>query len=124
MSAEQKYLDVIDRMRVNTIYHELKKIEYNSEVEKTIQELKEKYVDIMTKKNLADVMGMSELADEERHAEQSETLGKLIILVHNFKGFKEVEKVVLELQWEIFDIIEGCLSVTEKELEKVRGGVK
>ncbi|MGL6065019.1 MAG: hypothetical protein ACRC0S_08045 [Fusobacteriaceae bacterium] len=116
--------NVIENLKTNTIYKELKKVEFNHEVEEVMEELKEKYLTIFHKKNFYDMFFNTEFADKERHAEQSETLGKLVVLTHEFKGYKGVMDTLNTILWKYNELVQESTEAYEREIEELNSKLK
>lgn len=64
------------------------------------------------------------MAEEKRHSKQSEILGKLVMLVHEFKGFKGVQEVLHELFWIYQELLNDQLEKHEKKIYELENGGK
>lgn len=110
MSTEKKYKEFSEGLKCDMVYQNLSNLGYNQETLKLITELKEKFIDLSLKNNYYFEAGK----DMDIHAKKSEILGKIVMLVHYFRGFKDVEKVVHDLRWDMIDIMEAILLPIEE----------
>ena len=95
-------------------------MEYSEEIENLIKELEDKYIATFYKTNVADFLNLEDEANYERHSEQSEIFSKIILLVHQFKGYKGVTEIVNKINWRIQDVVQENYSELEKRLGKIK----
>ncbi|MEG2347279.1 MAG: hypothetical protein RSB50_06315 [Cetobacterium sp.] len=113
MSTEQKYKEFLEGLKNDMMYQTLPNLKWNQETVDLITELKEKFMDLSLKSNYYFESGY----DMDTHAKKSEILGKIVMLTHYFRGFKDVEKVVHDLRWDMIDIMEAIL-LPDEECDK------
>lgn len=109
---------ILEHCQIHLEYFRLYKLEYDDDVENTINKLKDDYIKCFTEPMLA---FDRETLENKKHAKQSEVLSKLVMLVHQFKGFKGVQEVLHELFWKYQELVSDQLEKHEKriaELEK------
>ncbi|MGL5707480.1 MAG: hypothetical protein ACRDDF_04360 [Aeromonas sp.] len=114
MSTEQKFYEQI---LTKGNYKDLSSVKADEKMVQVIEWLKEDYIKTATKPRA--VFG-KEVAELLNHSEQSEILGKLIMLCHEYGGFKLVTETITELNFKIQDLaIERML-----DLERQLGGLE
>lgn len=101
----------IEKMTNEEDYVVLNSIE-NDDIEEVVEKLKKEYVKIFERKNL--------IFEELNHSKQSEILGKLIMLIHEFKGLRGVQEVIHELFWNCQEIIKQTLDKNEEKIKKLQ----
>lgn len=94
-------------------YNRLNHIQYDDDIENLITKLKDDYINAFTESVFA---LNNQMAEEKRHSKQSEILGKLVMLVHEFKGFKGVQEVLHELFWIYQELLNDQLEKHEKRI--------
>ena len=116
----KEYNFIEDEIKTNNFYLTLKRLEYSEEIENLIKELEDKYIATFYKTNVADFLNLEDEANYERHSEQSEIFSKIILLVHQFKGYKGVTEIVNKINWRIQDVVQENYSELEKRLGKIK----
>ncbi|MGL5950056.1 MAG: hypothetical protein ACRCZH_01385 [Cetobacterium sp.] len=110
-------MNYIEKMKNNVNYMELKRINRGDEVDKYLAELKEAYIKTFREPHMYYALGFSEEAEKEKHSKQSEILGKIVCLTHEFEGFKGVQKVLHDLFWEYQELVAQQLEEHEQTIE-------
>lgn len=112
-------------VRDNQKYRVLQNVEHDEEIDNLINELKEEYISICKCPNTGWNKDLRMMMEYQRHAQKSEVLGKLIMLAHEFQGFKGVQEILHELHWENQNLITLKIEEMEdriKELEAKETG--
>lgn len=113
--------ELVKYVRDNQKYRVLQNVEHDEEIDNLINELKEEYISICKCPNIGWNKDLRIMMEYQRHAQKSEVLGKLIMLVHEFQGFKGVQEILHELHWENQNLITLKIEEMEdriKELEE------
>lgn len=112
--------ELISRCSYHIYYERLNHVSYDDDIEKVISDLKDEYIKTFT----APVFALNnQMAEEKRHSKQSEILSKLVMLVHEFKGFKGVQEVLHELFWKYQELLNEQLVEHEKTIEELENKV-
>ena len=117
--------ELVKYVRDNQKYRVLQNVEHDEEIDNLINELKEEYISICKCPNTGWNKDLRMMMECQRHAQKSEVLGKLIMLAHEFQGFKGVQEILHELHWENQNLITLKIEEMEdriKELEAKETG--
>ncbi len=108
----------------NEIYFDLNKVEFDEEIDRTMKILEDKYISLC-KHPIAVPIGCSE---EEQlllnHSKQSEVLGKLIMLVHEYDGFNGLRKLIARLENFKYETIIDEMEAKEDEILRLKKEIK
>ena len=80
----------------NISWIDLRNTYLDEDVEEAIKYLKHEYLDYFTKSPI--LLVTQEERELQQHAVQSEIFGKLMTLVHEFKGWKGIGEVLIEFE--------------------------
>lgn len=108
--------ELVKYVRDNQKYRVLQNVEHDEEIDNLINELKEEYISIYKCPNTGWNKDLRMMMEYQRHAQKSEVLGKLIMLAHEFQGFKGVQEILHELHWENQNLITLKIEEMEEEL--------
>lgn len=103
----------------NELYCNLNKVDFDEEIDRTMKILENKYVSLC--KHPIAPIGCSE---EEKlllnHSKQSEVLGKLIMLVHEYNGFNGVRELIVRLENSMYGIMIDNIEAKEDEILRLK----
>lgn len=89
----------------------------DEKMEKAIEELKSLYLGTQTKRRF----GIdSESSDLLNHSEQSEILGKIVMLCHEYGGYRMVVETITQLHFKIDDMVIERMESMEKEIKELK----
>lgn len=103
------------------MYLDLYQTGLDDDVERTIEVLKNQYISSF-QTPVVSLLVSKEEKEEIAHSKQSEIFGKLMMLVHEFKGYKGVQELITELQWKMQELVVEQLERYEKTIEELKGG--
>ena len=112
---------ILEFCTFHKVYLDLHQTGLDEDIERTIEVLKKQYISSFQKPVIS-VLASKEEKEEIAHSKQSEIFGKLMMLVHEFKGYKGVQEVITELQWKIQELIIEQLEKHEKTIEELKEG--
>lgn len=100
-------------------YKNLSSVKADEKMLQVIEWLKEDYIKTITKSR---AIFNKEAVELLNHSEQSEILGKITMLCHEYGGYKMVMEVINELNFKIQDLFVENTFRLEKELEVAKNG--
>lgn len=102
----------------NISWMDLRNTSLDDEVEEAIKYLKREYLDYFTKSPV--LLVTKEERELQQHAVQSEIFGKLMALVHEFKGWKGIGEVLIEFEKYGIQRIEDAITWYELDNTEIK----